>query len=143
MIGVLVLDAVEKAIPGAASCGLPPVECDTSASAATAGAAIATNYISKSLLNSDSPCGFQKFVVDATDSTMSEDNWVTITVQQPDRVLSFSARSKTTNFAYRSITIDSYGRNVGMDKFVFPKPPNMATARSFGVEIPIITINEA
>ncbi len=63
----------------------------TSASAATAAAvdaAIATNYISKSLLNNDSPCGFQKFVLDATDSTMSEDNWVTITVQ-PDGVLSF------------------------------------------------------
>jgi hypothetical protein len=145
VIGVLVLDAVEKAIPGAASCGLPPVECDTSASAATAagaGAAIPTNCISKSLLNSDSPCGFQKFVVDATDSTMSEDNWVTITVQ-PDGVLSLSARSKTTNFAYRSITIDSYGRNVGMDKYALRKPPNMATARSFGVEIPISTINEA
>lgn len=144
MIGVLVLDAVEETIPGAAFCGHPPVECDTSASAATAagaGAAIATNYILKSLLNSDSPCGFQKFVVDATDSTMSEDNWVTITVQ-PDGVLSLSARSKTTNFAYRSITIDSYGRNVGMDKFVFPKPPNMATGLSFGVEIPI-TINAA
>ncbi|CAK9882625.1 unnamed protein product [Sphagnum jensenii] len=61
---------------------------------------------------------------------------------QPDGVLSLSARSKTTNFAYRSITIDSYGRNVGMDKFVFPKPPNMATGPSFGVEIPF-TINEA
>jgi hypothetical protein len=72
---------------------------------------------------------------------MSGDNWVTITVQL-DGALIFSARSKTTNFAYRSITIDSYGRNVGMDKFAFPKPPNMATARYFGVEIPI-TINEA
>ncbi len=145
MIGVLVLDAVEEAIPGAAnSCGFPAVECDTSASAATAagaGAAIVTNYISKSLLNGDSPCGFQKFVVDATDSTMSENNWVTITVQ-PDGVLSFSARSKTTDFACRSTTIDSYGRNVGVDKFAFPKPPNMATARSFRVEIPS-TINEA
>ncbi len=65
------LDAVEEAIPGAASCGLPPLECDTSASAATAaagGAAIATNCISKSLVNNDSPCGFQKFAVDVTDS---------------------------------------------------------------------------
>jgi hypothetical protein len=135
LLGPHIISEVETKERGATICGFPPT-CRQPPPNAAAGAAVATDFISKQLLNSDTLCGFQRFELTLQDSiAYSPDNWVTITIQ-PKGVLRFqSATSSTDEIGYVRAKITPHG-------VVTLEPSNSRTPRaagSFGVEIPAIS----
>ncbi|CAK9215662.1 unnamed protein product [Sphagnum troendelagicum] len=135
LLGPDIISEVETKERGATICGLPPT-CSQPPPNAAAGAAVATDFISKELFKSQTLCGFQPFELTLRDSiAYSPDNWVTITIQ-PKGVLQFqSATSSTDEIGYVRAKITAHG-------VVILEPSNSRTPRaagSFGVEIPAIS----
>ncbi len=131
--GPQLISEVEEREPGAVTCGLPP-NCTHPAPNAAAGAAVATDFISRQLLTSENLCGFQTFQLTNLDSIeQNPDNWVTITILR-DGVLLFRSATRDLQIPYGRATVDIHGR-VTLDGSEFPSP---RAAGSFGVEIPAI-----
>jgi hypothetical protein len=131
--GPQLISEVEAREPGAVTCGLPP-NCTHPAPNAAAGAAVATDFISRQLLTSENLCGFQTFQLTNLDSIeQNPDNWVTITIER-DGVLLFKSATRALQIPYGRATVDIHGR-VTLDGSEFPSP---RAAGSFGVEIPAI-----
>jgi hypothetical protein len=131
--GPQLISEVEKREPGALTCGLPP-NCTKPPPNAAAGAAVATDFISRQLLTSDNLCGFQTFELTNLDSIeQNPDNRVTITILR-DGVLLFTSATTARQIPYGRATVDIHG-HVTLD---FSKFPTARAAGSFGVEIPAI-----
>jgi hypothetical protein len=133
-LGPEIIREVESEESGASSCGLPP-DCSPPPPNAVKGAALATNFISKKLLNQPNTCGFQMFGLTYDDSlARSAENWVTITIQSDGGLLFQSATtSKTFNYVTAKVTAD------GVVTLKAYKSPTPRAAGSFGVEIPAIS----
>jgi hypothetical protein len=131
--GPQLISEVEEREPGAVTCGLPP-KCTQPPRNAVAGAAVATDFISRQLLTPPILCGFQTFQLTNLDSIeQNPDNWVTITILR-DGVLLFRSATRDLQIPYGRATVDIHG-HVTLDLSEFPTAP---AAGSFGVEIPAI-----
>jgi hypothetical protein len=134
LLGPDIIRVVESIERGATICGFPPT-CSHPPPNAAAGAAVATEFISKELLNSQTLCGFQPFELTLQDSiAYSPDNWVTITIQ-PQGVLRFQSATSSAEIGYRQVRINSDG----VVTLKPSNPPKPRAAGSFGVEIPAIS----
>ncbi|CAK9870225.1 unnamed protein product [Sphagnum jensenii] len=134
LLGPDIINEVESKENGASSCGLPP-DCSPPPDNAAAGAAVATNFISKQLLKSANLCGFQMFELTYKDSLAhSAENWVTITIK-PQGVLVIESATNSAEIGYVPV-------EVTFDGVVTLESSNSSTPRaagSFGVEIPAIS----
>jgi hypothetical protein len=116
---------------GSLSCGLPP-KCSPPPSNAAAGAAVATEFISREFLQSQYSSAFHEFGLGDEDSIeVSTDNWVTIKIE-PHGVLGFESATYCEKIPYGQATVVDIDRIVTLNRSGFPQ---VRAAGSFGVEI--------
>ncbi|CAM6065234.1 unnamed protein product [Sphagnum tenellum] len=134
VFGPDIISEVESKENGASSCGLPP-DCSPPPDNAAAGAAVATDFISKQLLQSTNLCGFHVFELTYKDSIAHfAENWVTITIM-PEGKLEIKSATNSAEIGYvpAEVTFD------GVVTLEASNSPTPRAAGSFGVEIPAIS----